>query len=493
MRFFFSTYCFGAAHGQALIGVYKRGLRLANELCGRGHEVVFHCTGREAYHDTATRAAEARMTFVDVPFTVAGPDQIEENRRHFRAALRLGAPDCVVIGEAPLAGALLETTLTAVELGIPTVVIDNAYCGLQVEEFLDQFGSMVDAMVMMGPSCQHSNSHASHLCQLPPLGVSDPEGARILLEAEGAATGGSHAGRLVVVLAYDAKVEALGRALAPHLSDADTTVFFVARDPEGCRQRLDEQGFSEHDAIVVGQPPDAVLLGLLANAQLAVVKYGFMQVSECLCHQTPAIAMYHEGPRWTEFLPPLSRRFLHVADEPEASIENVARAQDLLRTEPDAMAEVHDGRADGLTRAADFLETVPRLGRSGFGADVDALGFAPSRVKQALLRRAHSRGQSAPVVAIHALRALRVRCPAEVELYLLLCHVELDGKSSWQRLWGLKYAHPIAALRDRMRLTKGRGQRSGSRPPRHRHYFSFVHGLSIEDDLGEYHLPRLNA
>ena len=71
LKYLFVTYCFGSFQGQTLIGVYKRGLRVAMALRERGHEITFFCTGREGYQDALTRAAETRLTFVDIPFSVA--------------------------------------------------------------------------------------------------------------------------------------------------------------------------------------------------------------------------------------------------------------------------------------------------------------------------------------------------------------------------------------------------------------------------------------
>jgi hypothetical protein len=57
--------------GQALIGCYKRGLRIAMEFVARGHDVFVFCTGRQFYHDELTRRAEAVVQFVEFPFSTA--------------------------------------------------------------------------------------------------------------------------------------------------------------------------------------------------------------------------------------------------------------------------------------------------------------------------------------------------------------------------------------------------------------------------------------
>ena len=113
MRYLFVTYCFGSHQGQTLIGVYKRGLRVAMELARLGHEISFFCTGREGYSDELTQEAQQTLTFVDIPFVVASFDEVQENRRRFLETIEAIAPDVVVIGEAPLAGSMLESTLCA--------------------------------------------------------------------------------------------------------------------------------------------------------------------------------------------------------------------------------------------------------------------------------------------------------------------------------------------------------------------------------------------
>ena len=168
LRVLFVTYCFGNAQGQALIGVYKRGLRVALELSGRGHEIAFFCPGRENFHDDITARAEAQMQFVDIPFDEPNAEQADASHRAFREAVAALRPDVVVVGEAPLSGPLLEATLCAVELGVPLVLLDNAYQPGLVDLFCRVHGPVADGIILTGPSSFHSPDAPAYLAQVPP-------------------------------------------------------------------------------------------------------------------------------------------------------------------------------------------------------------------------------------------------------------------------------------------------------------------------------------
>ena len=127
MNFLFLAYCFGSPGGDSLIGVYKRALRIGLVLVERGHDVAILCPGRHVYRDELVQRAESACKFVDFPLEVLFEQDVSRRRSHYRAILEELQIDVVVAGEAPIAGTLLDGTVTAVESRVPVVVVDNAY------------------------------------------------------------------------------------------------------------------------------------------------------------------------------------------------------------------------------------------------------------------------------------------------------------------------------------------------------------------------------
>ncbi|MEM8960952.1 MAG: hypothetical protein AAGD38_05700 [Acidobacteriota bacterium] len=471
MKLLFVAYCFGSADGQALIGVYKRGLRLAMRLVERGHEIVFFCTGREAYQDELTRAAEARMQFIDIPFVVGAHDAARRTSDIFRRTLRDLAPDVIVVGEAPLSGAMLEATLVGAELEIPVTLLDNAYNALFVELFLRHVGPITDGIVLMGPSSHHLTEPPAFLCQVPPMIDSDPTAATALLETT---FGSLDDSPLVTVLAYDAKVERLATSMLPDLVGAGATVVFCSRDPEACRRRWPALPPTARVA-ALAQPSEATLIGLLDIASLAIVKYGFMQVAECLTLGTPAIVVYHEGPTWVDYLPPSSRACVWVTASPARDRRTVEAALSFLDQPSNALDEIHDGRLDALERAAAFFDAIPRTPRDTT-SECAALGFDRPAVIAALDHALPGRGDD-----LVTTRAIRVRTASEADIYILVCRLR-DGSTI--RLWGRCYADPDAAAADQ--------EHARHDPHRRIFHFDATTSIAIEADLGEALLPPLN-
>jgi hypothetical protein len=475
VRFLFVTYCFGAWNGQALIGVYKRGLRVAMELVARGHHVDFFCTGRHAYRDGLVEAAERCMTFVDIPFSVEALDAAEEVRQGMLAAMSELRPDAVVVGESPLAGAMMEAALCAVELGIPLAILDNAYHPDFVDYFCRVNGGLADGIVLTGPSSFHTASPPPFLCQVPAFIEPAPE------EEIEAALGeaGLGGGRLITVLAYDEKVEKLGLSLLPSLAQDGVEAAFLSRDPERCRERLAAlPEATRRRAGVLAIPPDRVLFGLIRRARLAIAKYGFMQVSECLSLSTPVIAVYHEGPRWLDSFPTACRSATHMTHEAEADAATVAAARHMLALGPEALAGVHDGSLRAAPRAAEFLERLRLRSPAETLTGAEELGIDARAFRRAL--RAHL-GRPPRGLAV---RAMYSRELPDCCIHAVVCRSEVDGDRTCVRLWGRVYASRRAARRDRRAARDNDSQRRVL-------YFSGRRRLMLELDLGQARLPPL--
>ena len=91
----------------------------------------------------------------------------------------------VVSGEVPLAGTILESALCAAGLGIPLVVLDNAYSPDMAELFVSSHGAMADGIVLTGPSSFHMRDAPAHYCAAPPFVKAQAEEADSLLRQLG--------------------------------------------------------------------------------------------------------------------------------------------------------------------------------------------------------------------------------------------------------------------------------------------------------------------
>jgi hypothetical protein len=476
LRFLFVTYCFGNPQGQALIGVYKRGLRVALELSDRGHEVDFFCTGRENFHDSMTALAEERMQFVDIPHDTPVFEQAAKNRALFLQRIGELDPDVVVIGEAPLAGTLLETTLCAVELGIPIVCLDNTYQAAFVELFCSYHGGMFDRIVLTGPSSLHLPDPPGYLAQVPPYITPDTDAAKAMLTEQLGLRGDN----LVAVLAYDRNVERLATSLLGQLSVRGLEALFLSPDVEGVQQRLEHLSPAlRGQARVVKPPPEQVLFGLLQLARLGIVKCAFMQVTECLSLRTPIIGFYYVGDFAIHYLPSIYQSFAFTTTEPEADADTVAAARRLLRVEPEAMAVIHDGELEATAKTATFLEELPRTPRQDTWTECRKLGFTEDRVRSALCAL-----DSSGRLKLYQLRASYLRGMPDQVVFSLVCRYHLDGARRFARLWGRIFRSSTAAHAE---LEKVRARDSCRRLL----YASAADRILIEKDLGEAALPSI--
>lgn len=471
MRALIVAYCFGGAFGQTLIGVYKRGLRVGHALCDRGHEVAFYCAGRENFEDDMTRAAEQRMRFVEWPLTVPLHEGAQANRRETLRALHEIAPDVVVIGEAPLAGPLLEITLAAVEAGVPTVCLDNAYGPQAVAEFVRRHGAMYDGLVLTGPRSFHAPQAPSHVLQVPPFIDADVVAARDWLARQGLGQGAP-----IVVLAYDRNVEALGAALRARLGHDDLSAVFLTHDTEGCEARLRARPGGLGPRVRVAAPlPDRLHFGLLQAARLAVGKCAFMQVSECLSLGTPIVGFWFRGDFHLDYIPAACRPFTHLTDDPRADDATVTAARRLLALPPGAMDAVHDGELRAAARTCEFLERVRP--RAVSGAECGAAGLGRDALVAAL-RATHPGAR----LELLAARVSALREFGGQRVSAVVCRYRADSDSRVNRLWLRRFAES-AALEDELAAAADPAARR-----RVRHLDRAAQVL-VEDDVGEAALP----
>ena len=479
MRVLIVTYCFGTAGGQVLIGVYKRGLRVGLELCDRGHDVFFFCSGRENFHDEMTATAEQRMTFVEWPVEEDTPNDAAASRR--LALERLGdiRPDVIVIGEAPLAGALLAFTLYAAELGIPAVCLDNVYGPELANLFCDIHGPIFDGIVLTGPSSFYTAEPPPFLLQVPPYIEPSAEAARQLLRAEL----GLRADRVITVLAYDRNVEALGASIFAQLAaeDAELEAVFISHRIEECQQRLDTLPANARQRASVVKPlPDPLHFGVLQQSRLTVGKCAFMQVTECLSLHTPIIGFYFEGDFSLRYIPDVCRRFAFASSQAEADQETLDVARRFLSMAPAEMASVHDGALEATKSAAAFIERVPSMpARDTIREAAASLDLEPESLARALATR-HRESE----ISVESYRVSRIRNSPKQRVHAVVCRYLLAGAPRIERLWWHLFDAAETTLAE---AAKARSDDSGRRL-----YSLDPEGAwMIEQDVGQARLPAL--
>ena len=476
MTFLFVAYCFGSYHGQSLIGVYKRALRVALELEVRGHRVALLCPGRDGFEDDMTARAEQRLELVDWPFEPAELEGVEINRQRSIEELRTLAPDVVVIGEAPLAGALLELTLCAVELRIPVVCLDNAHHPDLVEMFLENHAAMYDGLILAGPSSFHTRQPPPFLLQVPPLIEASAQRASSLVQDELDLEGR----RLMTVLAYDMNALALGASIFEKLDDPELEAIFLCHLVEPCQQSLERLPAARRQRVRILTPrPDLEHFGLCQISRLVVGKCAFMQVSECLSLLTPIIGFYFEGDFNLEMLPNVCRPFTHSTSRTDADASTLDAARRFLATAPGDMAEVHDGTLLATRSAAEFLEDLPRTPRTDVRDDCAARGLTEERLLPAL-RHLHPRGH----LEIEAMRLSQLRRPADNHsIFSIVCHYRVDTQPRCERFWARTFA--LDGLRTHDEARKAADPEN----PRQLCYVRPEEFYLIERDVGEMCLP----
>ncbi len=503
MRFLFVTYCFGNAKGHALVGVYKRGLRIALELAGRGHQVAFVCPGRENFADETTVAAGRCMTFVDFELRHPTPEAAIWNRREITSGMRAFRPDVVVIGEAPLEGFLLEATLGAVELGVPVAVVDNAYNPTLVKLFWDVWQMMFDGIVLTGPRSFWQAEAPRHVLQIPPFIRPDAAAARDLVTRE-LGLGGE---RLITVLAYDLNVLALALSVLRGLACPRTEALFLTHEIEACRRQVESLPPEIRGRVRILPPqPDGLHFGLLQLSRLVVGKCAFMQVSECLSLHTPILGFAFAGQFSLRMVPAVCRQFSHATSETAASAETLAAARRLIEVEPEAMRAVHDGTLGAAERAADFLEALPGEPRRDVGDACNralrqyyarttspgraagAASWGRRRLAEEMVRAALARVHGEAEIAVREVRFGLIRTIGREEEHIIAVTVSYTagGTRRFRRLWLRLFSSP-RRLRHSVRQARSPGSE------RRLYLVRPEQRFLIEEDRGEALLPALDS
>jgi hypothetical protein len=465
----------GTAYGQVQIGVYKRGVRVALKLAERGHDIVFFCTGRYNFRDAETELAEEKMQFVDFTFQPARYEGAQANRQEFLKQLSTIQPDVVIIGEAPMAGTLLETTLCAVEAKIPVVLLDNAYHPRFVDSFCRNHGSMFDGIILSGTSALHGPTDYRYLAQVPPfIEASDTEARSFLQKLN------LNDEQLMLVLAYDQKVEQLGISLLRKINEPELTTLFVASHVQELQKRLAElpSPITERTHVIL-PPNDQVLFGLLKIARCAITKCAFMQVTESMSLHTPVIGFYYEGDFSFDLLPKVMQSFSHTTSDASADSKTVAAARRFLHMDPHLLQVVHNGELEAASKTAAYLESMSSLPRNDTTGEVEQLGVMQRHLLSAI---ENLRGERPTL--IHQVRANYLRKFPDHDLYNIVCEYSLQGKKFFDRFWARKFRTWLGVLMEYRRARPGESRRQVL-------HTSPLNRLLIEVDMGEESLPSI--
>ncbi|MGH8883712.1 MAG: hypothetical protein ACRDYX_00760 [Egibacteraceae bacterium] len=453
MRVLLVAYCFIRKDRQSMIGVYKRCMRVATALTDRGHEVILASTGCKKYSDALVEQVRNKTAQIDLPTFVAtdeelGLDETGRNRDAILKQFTAVNPDLVVLGEQPLSGMFLEVALCTAELGIPLAILDNAYGQVVVWHFCSDNGPIADGLVLTGPSSFHMPRPPAHLCQVPPFADLGPDTKR------GAATKALDltSDKLITVFGYDSKVEKVALDLATQLEGSDCEMVLLSQRPESLQQRLVVLD-TDIRTKVIPPPSERVLFDLLRRSRLAIVKYGFMQVTEALSLRTPVLAVYYGGPRWLYLTPDSCRKFVYVASDADTGPQIAAAARKLMDTDKAEMAQIHTTGFDAAEQTARFLEKLYVRGVRDTSAECAEHGFSHERVTAALTQL-----ENCGHVSIQSLRCTRVMSVSEdPATFVLLCTYDAAGKRRAARLKGMVYSSPGAAQAD----TTGAAHKSG--------------------------------
>lgn len=471
-KFLFVAYCLRFAGGQAQIGVYKRSIRIGLKLADRGHQVYVYCPGERNFHDAVTEEAKRRLTFLNLPSESHAVDVSHDIRSWFTQVMDEIRPDLVVIGEAPMGGALLEAALIGVELKLPCVCLDNAYDPGTLEFFRLQHGPMFDGLLLTGLSSVVQVPQPSYLATVPPLVEPRPKEAEVVLNRAGL-----QGEKLIVVLAYDENVEALGLSLLEQLEDEKAEMIFLTPREETLRKKLRRSNHRLKGLGAASPPCEGALFGLIQAARLAVAKCAFMQLTECLCLRTPVIGFYYKGEFTLDLLPPSYRRLTSSTDSHDADEETVATARRFLEMREEELSSVHDGQLGGAEKAAELLTQFAAKPRRDPSKDCANLGFPWESIVRAL--ESLHEGASPQ---LEEARSCKLRDRPGHLIFSLACHYRVEEEPRFARLRGHLFASGEDANRERASLE-----------PASRWLFQTPsRDCLIEFDTGQLALPELD-
>ncbi|MGH8883710.1 MAG: hypothetical protein ACRDYX_00750 [Egibacteraceae bacterium] len=446
MKVLFFTYFFIREDGQSLIGDYKQFVRVAKALSDRGHEIVIAHVGSENYPDELTEkrlnpATAMHLQYFDAKNQEMELDQAGHNRNTFLEQFAAVRPDLVVLGGAPWSGMFLEAALCAAELRIPLAVLDNAYGPSLISQICIGIGPMIDGLALTGPSSFHLPQPPAHLLQVSPFVELGPESERVAAMKALGLTGD----RLITVFgAYDSKVVTVALGLATQLKGSSCEMVFLSpRQPEVLKQRLATLD-TDVKVKVIPSPSESMKFDLLHTSRLAIIKYGFKQMTEAMSLRTPVLVVYHDGPHWLQYTPIDCHKFIYVTTDADTGPEVAAAARKLMDTDKEEMAPIHAGGFAAAEETARFLEKLYVGGVRDTSAECAEHGFSQQLVTAALVKLEHC-----DHVSIQSLRCTQVMpLLKDPERFALFCSYTAAGQQRTARLKGTVYSSTGRARSD---------------------------------------------
>lgn len=438
MKVLFVTYFFICEEGQSLIGDYKQCVRVAKALSDRGHEILLAHVGSKSYPQELMEkrlnpATAIHLQYFDAKDQEMELDQAGRNRNAFLEQFAAVQPDVVVLGGAPWSGVFLEAALCAVELGIPLAVQDNAYGPSLIRQICINIGPMIDGVILTGPSSFHLPQPPAHLWQVSPFVELGPESER----GTAMKTLGLTGDRLITVFgAYDSKVVTVALGLATQLKGPGCEMIFLSpQQPEALKQQLATLD-TDVKMKIIPSLPESMKFDLLRISRLAIIKYGFKQMTEAMSLRTPVLVVYHDGPHWLQYTPNDYHKFIYVTTDADTGPEVAAAARKLMDIDKEEMALMHAGGFAAAEETAKFLEKLYVGGVRDTSTECAEHGFSQQRVAAALVQLEHC-----DHVSIQSLRCTRVMPLLEdPERFALFCSYTAAGQPRTARLKGTVYS-----------------------------------------------------
>jgi hypothetical protein len=474
MRFLFAAYCIvNSENGDSLIGVYKRCLRIGMELHRRGHAVAIFCPGHGCFRDATVMRALGKLEFFDLPLRAIFNSSSKLRRRCLRKIVRGFAPDVVVIGEVPLGGHLMDAAVAASSLGIPSVVLDNAYSPFMAGKFVHDHAAFADGMALMGPSSfQMKDPPGFYRAIAPLISPCDAETAAALEK------NWPPARRVVTVLGYEKKAEQLAVALLRAMPWLPCRILLITPGIAAAEARLAPLPPAVRERIqIMPMPIEEIFFEVLRRSSLVIGKAGFMQMCECICLQTPFLGLYYYGCYNVFQLPWRTLRFVGQTSGTTATLLVRLRFLRLLHARRRSMRALHSGGFNGLDTVCEFLESMAGKLRDGVTADSARAGYTRERVQQALEARHPGRG-----IQVLWVRSGPLRAGFNNPVDCVVAGYRSGRRQAVATLWGRRVTNPIAALAQAVSA-------ADNDPARKIWYRSPDGAVVLEEDIGEDRLP----